>query len=173
MASLSAAQITAVAAGAGFTGPDLQTAVAIALAESGGNPSIIGDSGNSYGLWQINIPAHPNYSGPALLNPQANAAAAYAIYSTAGDSFQPWSTYNSGAYQAFMPAVPPAPPSSSPVIDVGSTDVTDDESDDADLTDTAAPAQASLFGNIPTSTILILTGAAIGAYLLTEFLDED
>jgi hypothetical protein len=185
MASLSAAQIQSYAAGAGFTGPDLTTAVAIALAESSGNPSIIGDNGQSYGLWQINIPSHPNLNGPSLLNPAANAQAAYSIYAAAGGSFTPWTTFNTGAYLAYMPGGQPAsspattPADDSSVIDVGNTDAdstdadsVDDDSDTADLT--SVPAQASIFGNIDSNTLLILTAAAVGVFFLSGFLsDED
>jgi hypothetical protein len=181
MASLSAAQIQSYAAGAGFTGPDLTTAVAIAQAESSGNPSIIGDNGQSYGLWQINIPSHPNLNGPSLLNPAANAQAAYSIYAAAGGSFTPWSTFNSGAYLAYMPGGQPAsspaatPADSSSVIDVGSADDTGDDSDDSgdDTTDvTSVPAQAGIFGNMDSNTFLILTAAAVGVFLLSSFLED-
>ena len=114
---MDAATIQAYAANAGFNGADLQTAVAIALAESGGNPNIVGDQslapakGPSYGLWQINVgsKAHPEYAGWNLLDPQTNAAAAYQVYAKAAGSFQPWSTFGNGRYQAFMSAVPPLP----------------------------------------------------------------
>jgi hypothetical protein len=100
---LSASQLAQYAANAGFSGQDLTTAVAIALAESSGNPSAVGDTnitpGGSIGLWQINLQAHPQYSAQSLLDPQQNADAAYAIYQAAGNSFTPWTTYNSGAYQ--------------------------------------------------------------------------
>lgn len=101
---LSAADIASFAAGAGFQGPDLITAVAIALAESSGNPNAIGDqslapaNGPSIGLWQINIgsQAHPELAGANLQDPATNAAAAYGIYSASG--FRPWTTYGSGKY---------------------------------------------------------------------------
>src|SRR5208282_634628 len=61
--NLSASEIAGYASAAGFSGPDLQVAVAVALAESSGNPSAIGDLtlGVSVGLWQINLKAHPEY----------------------------------------------------------------------------------------------------------------
>lgn len=104
---LSAAQIAQYAAGAGFSGLDLTTAVAIALAESGGDPNAHGDttlgSGTgSFGLWQIYLDAHPEYANVNLYDPSENAAAAYAIYVQAGNSFTPWSTFNNGAYQAYL-----------------------------------------------------------------------
>jgi Lysozyme like domain len=103
---LSAAEIAPLARNAGFAGADLITAVAIALAESGGDPSIVGDlnitPGGSVGLWQINLRWHPEYTEDQLLDPQANAGAAYAIYTDADHSFSPWSTYASGSYRKFV-----------------------------------------------------------------------
>lgn len=121
---LSPAQIQAYAANAGFSGADLAAAVAIALAESSGNPSAVGDktlapaAGPSYGLWQINIgsKANPQFASANLFDPQINANAAYAIYSAWGDNFGAWSTYTSGKYQAYLGAVPAAAPASSPAI---------------------------------------------------------
>jgi hypothetical protein len=103
---LTANQIRQVAANAGFAGGDLETAIAIALAESGGDPNAIGDTaittGGSVGLWQVNLHWHPEYDQLKLHDPQYNANAAYAIYSAAGSDFAPWSTYKSGAYEAHL-----------------------------------------------------------------------
>lgn len=103
---LSAAQIWQYAENAGFEGEDLQTAVAIALAESSGNPNTLGDlnitPGGSVGLWQVNLKYHPEYTTDQLRDPQENANAAFAIYQAAGDSFTPWSTFKSGAYLAYV-----------------------------------------------------------------------
>jgi hypothetical protein len=105
---LSAQDIAGFAANAGFSDSDLQVAVAVALAESGGDPNANGDTtltpGGSVGLWQINLKAHPEYTAAQLTDPQANASAAYAVYSAAGNSFQPWTTYKSGAYSGFIVA---------------------------------------------------------------------
>ena len=92
--------ITRLAKKAGFTGTDLVTAVEIAFAESGGNPNAIGDSGNSFGLWQIDRQFHPEFKTWKLLEPQANACAAYAVYCARNRTFQPWSTFNDGKYLA-------------------------------------------------------------------------
>lgn len=99
-----------LASNAGFTGDDLQTAVAIALAESQGNPNAYNpetaagtpQGKGSYGLWQIYLKAHPEFAGQNLYDPQTNANAAYRVYVAAGYSFSPWSTFGSGAYQAFL-----------------------------------------------------------------------
>lgn len=96
----SLAQLQALAASVGF--PDPALAAAVAMAESGGNPNAYGDAqyGGSYGLWQINIPSHPQFAGnPAVLyNPTTNAQAAFAT-SSSGKNWQPWTTFRNGAYK--------------------------------------------------------------------------
>lgn len=109
MAPLSPTAIAQLASDAGFSGQDLTTATAIALAESSGNPSAYNPETaagaptgqGSYGLFQIFLTAHPEYSASDLLDPSSNASAAYSVYSQAG-GFSPWSTYISGAYQNFL-----------------------------------------------------------------------
>lgn len=99
------AQIAAVAANAGFSGDDLITAVAVALAESfpPGNEQSVGDQGTSFGLWQIHLPTHPEFEGLNHLDPQVNAHEAFDVYLTAGESFQPWTTYAiNGKYRNFL-----------------------------------------------------------------------
>jgi len=103
---LAASDIAGYAGNAGFSGPDLQVAVAVALAESGGDPGAVGDTnitpGGSIGLWQINLKAHPEYTAAQLTDPQANANAAYSVYRSAGNQFTPWSTYTGGQYADFI-----------------------------------------------------------------------
>lgn len=119
---LSPSQIAQYAASAGFTGNDLATAVAIAIAESGGDSSVIGDkalaptNGPSYGLWQINIgsKANPQYAGVNLLDPQTNANAAHDIYSRFG--FNHWTTYGDGEYGMYLPPESPAAPAAAPLV---------------------------------------------------------
>jgi hypothetical protein len=112
VATLTDAQIAGAATSAGFSGAALAKAVAIALAESGGNPNAHNavPPDNSYGLWQINMlgsmgPARRKQFGltsnDQLFNPATNAKAAYAIANN-GKSFTPWSTYTSGAYLRYM-----------------------------------------------------------------------
>ncbi len=110
--NLSADQIAVYAANAGWSGSDLATAVAVALAESGGNPQAYNPEAaagapagkGSYGLWQIYLNVHPEYAADNLNDPQTNANDAYEIYSNAGGSFAAWSTYKGGQYQAFLSA---------------------------------------------------------------------
>lgn len=98
-------KIADYARNAGFSGTDLVTAVAIAYAESSGNPDAVGDSGTSYGLWQIHYTVHPEtYTNDPteLFDPQKNANAAFSIFQAAGNSFRPWSTFTNGMYQSHL-----------------------------------------------------------------------
>lgn len=108
---LTPAQIGYYAQSAGFSGQDLLTAVAVALAESSGDPNVYNPETaapggtppgqGSYGLWQIYAKEHPEFSGWNLNDPQTNANAAFRLYSAAG-GFSPWAAYNSGQYQAYL-----------------------------------------------------------------------
>lgn len=105
---ISPAQIAQLAANAGFDGNDLITAVAIALAESGGdtqayNPETKAGTPagfGSYGLWQIYRKAHPEFGPWNLFDPNQNAAAAFSVYNSQG--FGAWSAFKSGAYLRYM-----------------------------------------------------------------------
>ena len=94
-----------IAQDAGFSGHDAVVAAAIALAESSGNPSCVGDlsitPGGSIGLWQINVRWHPEVDASRLTDPQYNCQCAFKIYQARG--FSPWSTYKSGAYIEYLP----------------------------------------------------------------------
>jgi len=89
---------------AGFSGADLQTAIAIAKAESGMNPKAKGGPNTNgtydWGLMQINDVHKP--SDAVKTEPYANAQAAFRIYKAAGSKFTPWSTFANGAYKANM-----------------------------------------------------------------------
>jgi Lysozyme like domain len=101
------AQIREVASAAGFKGNDLDVACAVAMAESSGDPNCVGDlaitPGGSIGLWQINLRWHPEFDASMLTSPMYNAECAFRIYSVMKNSFQPWSTFKSGAYKKYMP----------------------------------------------------------------------
>ncbi|MFD9893621.1 transglycosylase SLT domain-containing protein [Amycolatopsis sp. NPDC059027] len=114
MSTLTATQIAEHAYKAGFRGHALETAVAVAMAESGGNPHAHNGTppDNSYGLWQINMlgsmgPARRHqfhlHSNSELFDPDENAKAAYAIAGH-GKNFGPWSTYTNGAYKKHLAA---------------------------------------------------------------------
>jgi hypothetical protein len=99
-----------LAQNAGFSGDAAGVAAAIAMAESGGNPSAYnpetqaGAPANkgSYGLWQIYLEVHPEFENLNLYDPQVNANAAFEVYTGAGNSFEPWSTYKNNAYKVFL-----------------------------------------------------------------------
>ncbi|WP_163509110.1 transglycosylase SLT domain-containing protein [Fodinicola acaciae] len=90
---------------AGFPRDRLVTAVAVALAESRCNPLAKSPPNHNgtidRGLWQINSGAHPEVSDACAYDAQCNANAAYRI-SSGGTNWQPWSTYNNGAYRAYL-----------------------------------------------------------------------
>lgn len=101
------AQLRDLAAVTGF--PDPSLAAAVAMAESGGDASIVGDGGTSFGLWQIHTPAHPEYASAPLFDAATNARAAFAI-SQRGADWSPWSTFTSGRYRAYLAAAPASVP---------------------------------------------------------------
>lgn len=88
---LALSELRELAARAGF--PDPNTAAAIAMVESSGDPLAknISPREQSYGLWQINVLAHPQYDPNALFDPTFNAQAALAI-SSGGSNWHPWQT---------------------------------------------------------------------------------
>lgn len=189
--------LVTLAQNAGFAGADLPVAVAIALAESGGNPNDYNPetaaSGGtpqgqgSYGLWQIYLKKHPEFAGVNLYDPQTNANAAYLIYSKAGNSFQPWSTYKYGQYQAFLSQVPgltpPATPAGPPLTIDASTGQAIATAIDVDAlpdaTDPAAIAAASAASSSPSflpgvsNSTLVLTVLGLAAYFLADSLFND
>jgi len=100
---LSDAQIAATARLAGFTGQDVVTAVAVALAESSGRTDATNhnsDGSTDYGLWQINSVHADLLKSGNWQTPLDNAKMAKSVHDNAG-SWQPWSTFNSGAWLAY------------------------------------------------------------------------
>jgi hypothetical protein len=90
------------------------TATAIAMAESGGSPAAQGDIGLmsdvwdwSAGLWQIRGLRAERGSGglrDSIANQDADTnAAAMFVVSRGCTDWTPWSTYNSGVYEQFLP----------------------------------------------------------------------
>lgn len=152
-------QLKQFALNAGFTGKSADTAAAIALAESSGNPNAINynDPQGSYGLLQINQKAHPGTSTTAL-DPQGSFNLAYNI-SGGGTNFRPWSTYTSGAYQQYLSGSDTTGLSIDPSLNPGlGTDPSLDHSPGATGTPSGTP------GSDPTAggTIDPLTGAPSG-----------
>lgn len=106
----------------------LDVAVAVCLAESGGDPAAKNPSSSATGLWQIMYSVHKDKVEPAykflqetynyktdmgegqdrLLDPVINSRVALMVY---GESpvnpkstsrFSPWEAYNTGAYKAYL-----------------------------------------------------------------------
>lgn len=106
MTKLPDTAIKDVARMAGFTGESLVTAIAIALAESGGNPQAINHNRDKNqttdrGLWQINNYWHKEVSDAVAYDPTQAAAAVYAI-SRQGSNWSAWSSFKSGAYLLYV-----------------------------------------------------------------------
>ena len=89
---------------AGFTGPDLVTAVAVAGAESGYNPAAANPSSTARGMWQIMLSAHRDkLAGMSWADPYDSAVLARRVWleaQAAGrDPWTPWEVYTTGAYR--------------------------------------------------------------------------
>jgi hypothetical protein len=121
--ALTPQQIAGYALAAGFPQSEIPTAVAVALAESGGNPGAVNRANSNgsvdYGLFQINTVHGALLTQGDKFDPAANARMAFTVYSRAGNKWTPWSVYKSGRYRAFMPqgtlgAAMPTAPSQTP-----------------------------------------------------------
>ncbi len=103
---------------AGFQDP--LTALGISLAEFGVNREVTaqaqsdnyfqpgqnpdypqGGREQSYGPWQIHLPAHPDVTQACAMDLTCSTAAAYKI-SNGGTNYNPWSTYTNGAYKTAL-----------------------------------------------------------------------
>jgi hypothetical protein len=105
-------QIYSLAKDAGLPDGKAKIAAAIAMAESGGNQSVITDDSDDYsfGLWQINMKGSMGPSRRAiyglksdndLLDPKTNARVMSSI-SHQGQNFSAWTTYTSGKYKEWL-----------------------------------------------------------------------
>lgn len=110
MSVLSYAELLLLAQRAGFEATDAYIAAAVALSESGGNtlaynPETAANTPlnlGSYGLWQIYLKVHAEFSGQDLFDPQINVTAAFSVYTKSGKAFTAWTTFNNGAYKTFL-----------------------------------------------------------------------
>jgi Peptidase family M23/Lysozyme like domain len=92
---------------AGFTGVDLEIAVAVAGAESNWVPTATNVNTNGsvdHGLWQINSVHADLLAAGDWRDPATNARMARTVWLRAGSSWAPWVTYKSGAYLSRMAA---------------------------------------------------------------------
>jgi hypothetical protein len=106
---LSRGELVKLARDVGF--PDADFAATIAMRESGGDPMAANDNPpreRSFGLWQINLLAHPQFSRENMLNPRRNAEAAFAI-SKHGTDWSAWSTAHPSELPAPKPSTPEPP----------------------------------------------------------------
>ena len=81
-------------------------AVAVAMAESSCNPNAVFTNPGGCrdrGLWQIDDCAHPDVSDACAFQIQCNAAGAWRI-SNHGGTWTPWTTFDNGAWENFVPA---------------------------------------------------------------------
>lgn len=92
----------------------LDVAIAVCLAESGGNTGAANPNSNARGLWQIMTSVHGEkiaqetrrWEGELgkrvdILNPYVNTAVAARIFAEAG-GWSPWQAYNTGAYKRYL-----------------------------------------------------------------------
>lgn len=107
MAILTDDQIAQVAVDNGFPTTDknnLAVCVAIAKAESSGQTDATNSNSNGTsdkGLWQINDVHNDKLAGQDRFDQNVNAKLMMMI-SNSGTNWQPWSTYNNGAYQRYL-----------------------------------------------------------------------
>lgn len=97
---LTANQVRGLAYAAGFRGHDLDVAVAVAMAESGGKVRAQNKNTNGTtdrGIFQINS----THGAGSTFDVNKNTAAAYSLYKQRG-GFKDWVAYNSGAYKQYM-----------------------------------------------------------------------
>lgn len=123
MPTLLGVQVAQVARDVGLSGDTLVLALAIARAESSWRSDVHNSTppDDSYGLWQINRNAHPQYSPEFLITPEGNAQAMYAI-SSGGTNWRPWATFNNREYRNHLE------PARTAAAGLGSTGVTIGES---------------------------------------------
>jgi hypothetical protein len=126
--STGAGMARAAAAAAGFTGPDLDIAVAVAGAESSWQPAATNSNTNGstdHGLWQINSVHGAVLASGDWADPYANGRMARTVWEQAGESWSPWVTFKTGAYLKHMQptvavgAVPAAGCAQTGVVQVG------------------------------------------------------
>lgn len=103
--ALSMKQVADKWKGVGGSTSKCSVAVAVAWAESRGDPRARGQNSDSYdrGLWQINSKWHPDVSDSCAYDAKCNAAQAKRISSN-GNNWRPWATYNHGRHKQFLSA---------------------------------------------------------------------
>lgn len=121
-------EIKWVAKAAGFPDKELNTAAAVAMAESRGRLNAYNDKGLdlSYGLWQVNMkdalgPERRRKFGISnndqLFGAATNAKAAKIIFDEGG--WRQWSTYKDGKYRAYIALTTLATPTNPDIVAAG------------------------------------------------------
>lgn len=106
-AGLSGGQVARAAYAAGWRGPDLVIAVAVAKAESNWAPGARNENTNGstdLGLFQINTVHAGILAEGDWRDPAANARMAYQVWTDAGERWGPWVTYWRGTYKEHLGA---------------------------------------------------------------------
>ena len=111
MATLTISQAATYARTAGFSGDNLVTILAIAMAESGLNTTIQNSIGAT-GILQIYLAVHPDVSYSQAIDPAFSFRYAWRL-SNGGTNFCPWQCYDSNVcgvawdnrYKQFLPTV--------------------------------------------------------------------
>lgn len=105
MANLSDSQLADVVRQAGFPASAQATAIAIALAESGGRTDAVNRKNSNgsvdYGLFQINSIHKDLLARGSWTDPVSNARMAFSV-SSGGTNWKPWTVYKTGAYRMFL-----------------------------------------------------------------------
>lgn len=107
MTTLPVSTLQLLARSAGWTGMDVYRAVAVALAESSGDPNVTSanpDGGTNVGLWQLDTKGvGAGYTVRQLQDPLTNASVAWRGWNADGNTFtKQWATAVNGTAAAHM-----------------------------------------------------------------------
>lgn len=119
----SQAEVKGLLAQAGWPSNLIDKMSAIVMGESGGwSEAHNGCGENSWGLAQVYIDVHPEYTAAQMKDPIQNLRAAYKIYTDRGGGtkgFNAWGAFSNGSYAKFLgaggAAVTPTPVATTPV----------------------------------------------------------
>ena len=104
MAKMSMVDIGRAMVKAGWPAETIAVGIGVAMAESGGDPTIRGGPNSNgtydYGLFQINSIHNPTAQDWA--DPVVNARMALKVYRDAGNKWVPWTTYKNRSHQKYM-----------------------------------------------------------------------
>lgn len=81
---------------AGFRGSELGRATSVAIAESGGDTAVVSSTGCCYGLMQINVRKHTQWTAEQMRDPVQNTKAAYTLWKESG--WRPWDSSRLGQF---------------------------------------------------------------------------